>query len=195
MSDADLLRRLTVLEALGERLKTRESSVAAAVLDEQDPAAGVGSVTLTPAGSYHSLWIVWTGRGDTAALAVSLFLRFNGDSGANYDYSLNEVASSANTPVTTTAASGVRCGAMAAASAAAGLAGSGDIVIPHYAGTTLQKHIRYNCAFRTGTTAADIVMEDGGGNWRNTAAITSIVVVPNTGNFAAGCRFTLYGLP
>ena len=66
--------------------------------------------------------------------------------------------------------------------------GQGIIQIMNYGNSTTYKTVvsRYDDASKsTGATV---------GLWRNTAAITSILMKPGTGSFASGSTFTLYGL-
>jgi hypothetical protein len=85
---------------------------------------------------------------------------------------------------------------LAAASAAAGAAGIGEVTIPNYDGKTFHKGA-------TGVAGND--SEGGSGNvttlsrygiWKNTAAITRVTigVVTAGKKFKAGSRCTIYGL-
>jgi hypothetical protein len=58
----------------------------------------------------------------------------------------------------------------------------------NYRNSTTYKTVlsRYDDA--TKSTGAEV------GLWRNTAAITSVLMKPGTGSFAAGSTFTIYGI-
>ena len=157
--------------------------------------AGTASVTFSSIPTdYAHLVLWWQARGENASTSVALLLRFNGDTGANYDHSFNQVANSANAATTATAQTSMRLGTFAGASAAAGLSGGGVISIPNYAGTSFQKEVTQTCKLRIGTGAADVIAETGGGDWRSTSAVTSITLLPSATNFAANSLFILYGV-
>jgi hypothetical protein len=67
--------------------------------------------------------------------------------------------------------------------------------IQNYSATTTFKTILHRGSGQNGTTNVDGTIAKVG-MWRNTAAITSIVLVPSqsTANFIAGSSFTLYGI-
>jgi hypothetical protein len=79
------------------------------------------------------------------------------------------------------------------ANATAGVAGLLDVTIPNYAGTTFQKVGLWRSGYMDGATAAaDSLTNAVMVAWRNTAAITSITVIPVAGNLVAGTTAYLY---
>src|SRR3972149_4739610 len=64
--------------------------------------------------NYKHLWIIWQGRGDNATLQVEVVMRFNNDSGANYDYQTQLGDSTANTAGASVGATYLRAGALTA---------------------------------------------------------------------------------
>lgn len=192
MSLMDLLYDLSARVKLLERVEIPRGLT---VIEHQTLAAGAASVTFSSIPqTFRSLQLIWAARGENASSSVALWCRLNGDTGANYDYSFNQTAGGANTPGTSVGQTVIRAGFFAAASAAAGLGGSGTILLPHYT-SAFHKHLESDAAAATSTASGDMVREDGGGRWRSTAAVTSWTVLPSASNFAAGSRFTLYGLP
>jgi hypothetical protein len=64
----------------------------------------------------------------------------------------------------------------------------------NYSNTTTYKTILNRIASASNLSNSD-GLSAGVGLWRNTAAITSITLAPSSsGNFVAGCTFTLYGI-
>ena len=112
-------------------------------------------------------------------------LRFNSDSGSNYSITRIYGSGSAVSSDRFTGASGIDI---------AYVATSGWCIANHsimnYANTTTYKSIvgRWNSEGNSGYTTALV------GLWRNTAAITSMVLTPLGVNFATGSTFALYGI-
>lgn len=162
-------------------------------IDRQTP-SGVSSVTLTPSGSYDDMRVRVFGRGSASALFVSLQLQFNGDTGANYDYEFMDTAATAASANQSFAATSINVGYLAAATASSGSASLVEILIASYAGTTLHKAVNAFGGLKEGTSSGQVFITPRSGWWRNTAAITSIVVSLSSGNFAAGSIVSLYGI-
>lgn len=158
---------------------------------------GGSSATITfssiPA-TYRALQLHCTIRGTAALTFTSLGMQFNGDTGANYD-----VEQIFGTAATIAASEGINTtsmsiGEMTANSASAGAASTHIIDIPLYAGTSFWKNATTKHVLNTGTGTGTIYSKLWTGRWRNTAAITSIVLTPGSGSFGAGSSFVLYGL-
>ena len=85
-------------------------------------------------------------------------------------------------------------GDMPGANATSGVAGTADLTIPDYAGTTFQK----TCIWRSGytdfaTSTSDGASAYGAGTWHSTAAITSVTIATTSGsNLIAGTTAYLY---
>lgn len=147
-------------------------------------------------GTYTHLRVVLMGRGDTAANAITANFTFNNDTGANYDLEYRVNKGTTPSDVSTNASTSFAFSGIAAASDTAGSPGSMVVDIPCYAATTFRKQAIVaswykNTADGTAGLYTDIV---GGGEWRNTAAITRIAVTASAGNFIAGTSFYLYGI-
>jgi hypothetical protein len=68
---------------------------------------------------------------------------------------------------------------------------------PYYSQTVTHKWIISPESGAMGNVSVDtdMIIANRRNRWRNTAAITSIQFLPNTGpNYLAGCRFGLYGI-
>jgi hypothetical protein len=140
--------------------------------------------------TFAHLLLVGQGRGDTAATATNLNLRLNGDSATNYSTQQVQGSSATASAAVTTAQTSAGIASMAAASATAGVFSPVFAFLPNYAGTVAQKDLLALDLF-IGTPVVQLI----GGHWASTSAINSITLLPGAGNFIAGTRFTLYGLP
>jgi hypothetical protein len=130
------------------------------------------------------------GRGDALATSETLFMQFNGDTGANYD---TELFQGVNATASASAASAqvrIFMGDFTAASATAGRSAQTRFEVANYNGTTFQKTV----TGQTGSTTGALESTPFSGFWRSAAAITRLTLFLASGNFAAGTRFTLYGL-
>lgn len=155
---------------------------------------GTGTITFSDLGAFSHLEIRFSGRSTEAATATDVMLRFNADTGNNYDRELLRGAG-------TTAAASEDIGqthaliaTLAGASATSGLTGSGTIVIPNYRDTNLHKTATSFNVHKSSNSSSGTGIRCWGAAWRNTAAITSITLALTSGNYAAGTKFSLYGL-
>lgn len=156
--------------------------------------SSAASVTLGSGGTipqtYKTLKLVVSSRDSNAGQVYgNLLIRFNG-SATTYSGRLlqgNGAAASSSTNSTTEIES-LSTGATATASTFA----SGELTIPNYTGSTNKAASLDVVTETNGTTAyqrLNAVL------WSNTAAITSIDLLPTAStNFQSGSTFTLYGL-
>ena len=158
---------------------------------QQVVAVAVNTLTLSaiPA-TFTNLRLVFSGASSSASNITELNVRFNGDTGNNYDWANlfgGQISPTAGT------------GAGVAFITAAYLNGAGDttpsqadIEIAGYAGTTFQKTLVANSKFDNGSTLISSMLASG--NWHNTAAINAIQLLTQDGsNFDVGTIVTLYG--
>jgi hypothetical protein len=136
--------------------------------------------------TYTDLRVVWTGT--STVNTVSLFMRFNADTGTNYSNTLlygdgSTAGSFRNTSIT--------YGSLLPA-------GSISTTVPTFATADI-----FSYAGNTFKTWLDTGQDDrnGSGNvsrsvglWRSTSAITEVLLRPSSGNFAIGTTATLYGI-
>ena len=164
-------------------------------IETQTLGSDQASVTFSSiAATYEHLMLFWTARG-TDAGNPDLNMRFNGDTGANYDReAVAGVGASPASAPSVGQTSIVSIGSLPGSGAAAGRVASGMIVVPAYRRTTFDK---------TGFGLLDDIRATGGGNevvqftggiWLNTAAVTSLTLLASTGNLLTGSMFSLYGL-
>lgn len=146
-------------------------------------------------GTYRGLLLVWQARGDTAATNSQFLVQLNGDSGANYDSHLADVSgASAWASAENVANVSMQLGVLTAANAPAGAPGQGWFEMIGYAGTVFHKTANGQTAYKLANSTTNIQHGVSSGWWRNTAAVTSILVKPGAGNFVTGSLFVLYGL-
>ena len=147
------------------------------------------------AGTYSSLRLIVWGRSDLAAVSDNVYVRFNADSGANYDWQWSRVNSSAITvnfnPGDT---AGINVAIMTAATGTANLATSFTVDIPSYAATSFFHTLTATAQEQHGITAATSNLMVLGGTWHSTAAITRVTVRLASAHFVSGSIATLYGL-
>ena len=116
---------------------------------------------------------------------TELFLRFNSDTGSNYNTVRMQGSGSATASATTTNATGMR------------LNGNGDIMtnfsfnaviqIEDYSATDKHKSVLSRTNSSNGVDAC-------AGRWASTSAITTVLAYPASGSFATGTTAALYGI-
>lgn len=136
-------------------------------------------------------------RSSAAVVSANLHVQFNGDTGATqYDYQEDYGQQAASGAVEVLAQNAIPMREMSGASAAlANHPGSFVVDIPKYAGTTFIKMINGNSSWSQGTLTGQMITRNFSGRWRSTAAISSMLLFPSTGNFLAGTYVALEGLP
>jgi len=138
-------------------------------------------------GTYTDLLIKTSVRGDTAATATALLATFNGSTANFTSRFLEGNGSGANSY---TSPSNI-LGGTTAASATSSTFSNIEIYIPNYAGSN-NKSVSADSVTENNATAAyvDLIAL----LWSNSAAITSIKLSPNAGNFVQYSTATLYGI-
>jgi hypothetical protein len=147
-----------------------------------------------PATFAHLMLILYP-RGDAAAVSTGLIARFNGDAGANYDWQLMQGQAAVASAAEGIAATGIFSTAVPAASAVGNAFGIYEMLIPHYTNTASFKGFTGRASSKTTNASGGITVQGWSGFWRNVAALNRITLSLASGNFAAGSRATLYGLP
>jgi len=145
-------------------------------------------------GTYRHLKIIVQARSSTAAFFQDIHMHFNNDTSANYDVQINTSVNTTPGANAVVASANNYIGEITAASTAANFAGSLEITVPNYAGTTFYKNYICLNGHARGVAAADQNSWYTTGQWRNTAAITRVTIFPTSGNFIIGSVATLYGM-
>lgn len=143
-------------------------------------------------GTYKHLQIRFVGRTNTGSDSA-VHVRFNSDSGSNYsrhrlygeNSTVGQDGSANNTELT-----------LGKVTNATNIVGAAIIDILEYANTNIYKTARCLAGLDRSTSGGIVLL--AGGNWRNTNAITSIMLRPD--NFGSGgawaqySQFALYGI-
>lgn len=142
---------------------------------------------------YAHLLIEVYARDDNAGAGMdNLLIRFNGDTGSNYDY---QRVTGANTTVSADAAaagtSGV-IGIIVAGGSTANRFGHSNILIPNYANAANDKIASSFGGGVSGTAASSFQAFNAMVNWRSTAAINRVTLLSSTGNLVTGTRVSIY---
>jgi hypothetical protein len=145
--------------------------------------------------AYKHLEIVVSGRTDRAATNQQVGIRFNNDTGANYDWQNVRAAAAGTAATESIADTSIVITNMTGTTATASFVGSSLVEIPDYTSSAFYKTVNALSIFQVGTSTGNITELVYGGTWRNTAAVTRVTVFPYTsGNFIAGSRLTIYGM-
>jgi hypothetical protein len=139
--------------------------------------------------TYENLRIELIGRGTAAADTVDVGLRFNGDTGANYDYSYIYANASVGHNFAAAQTSAAILVRLLAANTTSPFVGAGVFDIIGYARTSLYKS-------GIGMSYVPWVHNriHGAAHWRSTAAINQVTLIPSSGDFAQDTVATLYGI-
>lgn len=145
---------------------------------------------------YRHLLLIGSARSSVAAENDELLMRFNGDTGSNYDWQRMSVNNATLSGAVGRATTSIQVGAIEGASSRADSFSPVLAYIYLYQSVTYEKYTTsYNTFFGNVSADADMFLQLRGGRWRSTAAITSITLLPSTGpNFVSGSGFQLYGV-
>lgn len=163
-------------------------------LDEVTPTSGSSVSFATIPADFTHLRIVGVAKHDNGSATDSLRLlavRFNSDSGLNYDFQVSRVDGSTLTHDASDNVAQMSLGAIGDAF------GPFLLDVPNYTSANF-KTAQSRGAGRTGSTTADTRhILSGTGLWQDGSAITDIdlvILAPNGDAFNTGTKFTLYGL-
>ena len=148
--------------------------------------SATNSVSFTSiSGSYTDIIVVFNGAASTSGVTASV--AFNSDSGTNYSvtylYGNGSSAGSGRFSSATKMFLGFIQVGMGTAFDANFIAH-----VQNYSNSTTYKTVVARSNVASQETEAAV------GLWRSTSAITSMTFTTNTGNFASGSTFTLYGI-
>lgn len=159
------------------------------------PAGGEASWTSAAiAAGYNDLQVFVEGRCEGAVVSDDVSLRFNSDSGANYDYQA-AVFNNATFYSRAAAATSAVFGWLTGASGGANNASRSKVTIYSYDRTFFFKGFTSECGLVQGGAAGDIWSRINSGQWRSTAAITTITIFALGGSdLAEGTTIRIYGV-
>ncbi len=125
-------------------------------------------------------------NGGASSTAFNAYIRFNSDTGSNYSITTLSGTGTAAQSARETSATFIRIDKQAAWRS--GNRTMNRVNIMNYANTTTNKTVLSRAD--APADAVDAIV----GLWRNTAAITSILIAAGGVDFATGTTFTLYGI-
>lgn len=153
--------------------------------------ASAASITFSSLPAVDTLMGVFLLRTDTGSGGSYTTMRFNGDSGNNYTWQAlfgdGATVTSANAGGSV---NGMHFSVAPGSGDTANYFAQGSFTVTGASGSTFKSMSStfFGPIAPTNTNAGTI-----GGLWASTAAITSITLVPNSGNFVAGSAVALYG--
>lgn len=142
---------------------------------------------------YAHLMLVCYLRSDTAAATTAAHVRYNNDTGGNYDYQVLQGNAATASASEAFAQGQAYVGAIAANTADANLFAGIIVEISHYANSANNKASSSQWAVKSGTATTNLFVGANAQFWRSNSAINRVTFV-TTGNFRAGSRITLFGL-
>ena len=137
-----------------------------------------------PSGSRHVVVLV-SGGCDRSNTVDGLEAQFNGDTGTNYHWQYIYGAGSGSGAGLGSSTETAHLGLLTGATAGEPLAGTSTILLPHAFGSDNHK------AWIQMSGGAEHQVFPTTGRWANTAAITSMLFLPETGDFVSGTVFKL----
>tara|TARA_R110000822_G_scaffold26544_3_gene79846 strand:+ start:427 stop:993 length:567 start_codon:yes stop_codon:yes gene_type:complete len=165
------------------------------LLETQTLASNAASITFTAldtlAAGYQHLQIRFAARSaDSVTGARDLGIRLNGDTGTNYSYhNLRGTGSAVQALGGSTTNVMFQEEVFVGNSEASGIFGSGVVDILDYNATSKFTTIRTLLGYNASSSRLAL----SSGSWRNTDAVTSVLLYPNSGSILAGSRFSIYG--
>jgi hypothetical protein len=147
--------------------------------------------------TFSHLMVIFQGRGDASGGNPwrELFLQFNGDTGANYDWEDWHIFDSGSAGVQGVAQTRLKFGStMPSAGASASRAIQAQGFVANYAGATFFKTCNSQMFSSYSTGGFTQGVGNFGGVWRNTGAVSQITMLPENGNFVAGSGMWVYGI-
>jgi hypothetical protein len=165
------------------------SSGAVSVIQTITTTSGATNVSFTSIPStYKNLRIVYSAA-ITAGAWEFFLMRFNNDTGSNYDRQTLQGRAGSATAAETYGSTSMHIAQINQVNATVG-----QIVIPAYKDTVLDKLAVSTFFGKHGTSSTNQFTGVFGGAFRSTAAITQIDLFPDTAKvFVTGSTFTLYG--
>lgn len=181
--------------ATGDIVTAAEFKKSAGSVFDSTLGASAASIDVTGiSATYANLMISVYVRGDVAATTTPLLMRFNGDSGANYDFQQLIGSTATASASETFASTSMQVGYCPGSTATANVFSGAEVFIPHYAGSSNNKSALSLSGLKFSAVSGGMNVIIIGCNWRSNAAINQITFLPTTGNFVSGSRVTVHAL-
>lgn len=150
------------------------------------------SIPITIPAGFNHIQGIFTARQDFGAGGSWCTLRINGDSGNTYTwqvtYSSMTTLAAANSAGLT---SSMRVGVLPGSGDSANFFGTGSFVMGNISSTTIGKTM--SSQFQGPVSGSNGFSGTAGGLWASTAAVTSVTLLPTSGNLVAGSSLSIYG--
>ena len=141
--------------------------------------------------TYTDLVVKYSLRGDAGAISRSVYVTFNNNTSSYSDRYLQGDGSSASSGSNSGGTTKLYAGECTASTATSNTFGNQELYIPNYTSSN-NKSVSIDAVAETNATTQ--YMSLVASLWSNSAAITSIKLVPGTGNFVQYSTATLYGI-
>ncbi|HET9159118.1 MAG TPA: hypothetical protein VFN88_00770 [Caulobacteraceae bacterium] len=187
-------------DSTANSLKGRISGVtvglaARALIEETVTSGSQTTVTFSSIPAiFRDLEVVVRGRSAQAVLGSDILMRFNNDSGTNYQYEQAAFSGTATAFAQSTGQTSQKVSIFPGISAVTSYAGSATIRILDYRGTTFFKNTQIQSGGNYGTTTNTNQILLYQGLWLSTSAINRVDVFTASSNFVDGSIVSLYGL-
>ncbi len=186
-------------ERVNARTPLSPSSSSALSVIETIVADGAGSTIdfQSIPDTFQHLFILGAGAMAGAILEANLEVRFNNDSGGNYNEQDAGGDNASAVAAAAAAANEILMGQIKAASGSANHASQFQAYIANYKDTTFFKTIMGQSGHIPNSTVANFAVRHAAGIWLDASAITRVTLLSTTGssgNFVSGSTYTLYGL-
>lgn len=153
--------------------------------------ASQGSISINIPAGYNHLQGSFTVRQDSTSGGAFCLLRVNNDSANHYTY--QNFYGHATTPTTNNsgATSSLNIGVTPGPSDTASYFGGGAFTIGNIASSVAFKPVSsyWHCPVAVSNAYAGV----GGGLWLSTSTVTSVQLLPSSGNLVAGSSMSIYG--
>lgn len=146
-------------------------------------------------GTFTHLQLIGNGRGTAASTVTAVQMRFNGDSGSNYDY--EQLYANDGNPAAGYEVLGdtsMQLMQLPASSSTAGYASSAHATIADYANAVFHKSMLTHMPIQRTAGTGNMFDATLVGFWHSTSPITDIHLFCGAGNFAEGTKVSLYGI-
>jgi hypothetical protein len=178
-----------------QQVSLSTSGAALVKIGESLLTASAANVTFTNIPqSYRHLTLRIQGRSDAASTYVMAVMQFNSDSSGSYDLQSLQAYGTYTAGTQAFGTTSAQLGYMSASTATAGTASTFAVDIVNYAGTTFRKQWLSTQLLKVAESANQVNTDVFAGEWRNSAAITSLTIFPSTGNFVTGTLVSLHGV-
>ena len=152
--------------------------------------APAATMSLPITAGYNHLEAIYTVRKDTGGGGAFTWMQLNGDSAAHYQW-VNQIGNNATGTSGAALVTFWQMGLCAGLSDTANYFATGRFSIGNVSSPTVAKNFDSTSSLICNTTT--YYKASFGGVWNQTAALTSVTLLPDSGNFVAGSSLSIYG--